>query len=160
MKLTTLSVLFSSLYFGLVSNVFAEEATLTFKESVDTACGVKMVANQEGTILFDSEEAASETYVKFTPISNDSGKQLSLTVGPFDGSIPLINGQNAVTNNTKLWVTANDSSQIDFDSIKAKYNLESGKEHKAIAVVNHQKSEIIESEATYTVTATIQLTCL
>ncbi|MYM60375.1 hypothetical protein GTG28_14165 [Vibrio sp. OCN044] len=161
MKLTKLSVLLSSLYFGLVGSSYSSDsATMTFRESVDTVCGVKMARNQEGTIRFNDEGNAQEQFVKFTPTSNERDKTLSVTFAPFSGSISLVNGQSVGENEMKLWVGVEGSKPGDFGSLADKYEVESDTEYKAIAAVNHSKSEITESDANYTITTIIQLDCL
>ena len=60
MKLTKLSVLFSSLYFGLVGNVFSDSAKLkvTFTETIESVCGFQVSRTATGSILFKNETDA------------------------------------------------------------------------------------------------------
>ena len=157
MKLTKLSVLFSSLYFGLVGNVSAE--TLTFRETIDSACGIKIASGQEGSILFKDETHSGETFVKFTPYSNDSSKtSLNLQAREVSGAIARFGGVgNVELSKLKLWVGERTSS-ASFSATNPA-TVRNGIEQNAIAVVDHSKSEIAESKNGYTVTATIQLTC-
>ena len=160
MNLTTLSVLFSSLYFGLVGNVSAE--TLTFTETIDSVCGIKIAQGQTGTILFNDESYSDETFVKFTPLSNLPGKSnLTLRVDTVSGTIPRFgDGGNVETGKLKLWVGATTSSaSFSAAGTGALTTVLNGTEQNAIAVVDYSKSEIAENKLGYTVTATIQLTC-
>ncbi|RSD29155.1 hypothetical protein [Vibrio pectenicida] len=159
MKLTKLSVLFSSLYFCLVGNVSAE--ILTFRETVDSQCGIKIAQGQMGSILFKGETHSGERFVQFTPYSNDQRKQnLKLEVSSVSGTIPLFGSGNVGTDKLKLWVgTTSSSASFLAAHPGSATDVPRNVEQKAIAVVDYSKSEIAESQNGYIVTATIQLTC-
>ncbi|MFY2506987.1 hypothetical protein ACN3E9_01385 [Vibrio pectenicida] len=171
MKLTKLSVLFSSLYFGLVGSGYSSPVTMTFSETVDSTCGLVVDGGTSGSILFKGEAASAENFVTFTPYSNSSTAQdleLTLTsLGSTNLKVTATSGTAAeIGDDLKLWIGAATSAQTnaDFGHGRAKaqgdtYSVSHAEALSAIATVNHKKSEIEHTGSDSIVTATISLAC-
>ena len=160
MKLTKLSVLFSSLYFGLVGNVSAE--TLTFRDKVDPICGFKTPMVQAGTILFNDEGTEDETFATFTPYSNDpSNSKVTLSASTLSGTVTFVDNSAVAPANIKLWVGTN-RNDAAFDTARdfsSPMNVTHGVPLSAIATVNHSQGEIKHSSTDFILTTNISLTC-
>ena len=173
MKLTKLSVLFSSLYFGLVSNGYSSGTkTMTFSETVDPICGLVVDGATAGSILFKGEDASSgESFVNFTPYSNNSKKQtLELTLERLvSNNLNVTSGSgsaSAIGDSLKLWIGEASSAQTEANYLDvgakaqgATYSVSHAIPLSAIATVNHKKSEIEHSASLPTVNAAIRLAC-
>ncbi|WP_114786391.1 hypothetical protein [Vibrio tetraodonis] len=176
MKLTKLSVLFSSLYFGLVGNGYSSNtATMTFTETIDLVCGldVKVPSGGNPTILFKGEQASSgERFVTFTPFSNNSTKQaLQLAITTLTPTnLDFVSTEGEVTsigNDLKLWIGPEGrKTSASYDDVThAKlatetYTVSHAEPLSAIATVNRYKSEIARrASGNAEVEAVITLTC-
>ncbi|MCG7490779.1 hypothetical protein MHN79_14900 [Vibrio sp. Of14-4] len=174
MKLTKLSVLFSSLYFGLVGSSYSSDsAVMTFTETVNPVCGFEVDSTAAGSILFKGEEESreDEDFVTFTPYSNNSGQQtLELTLDRLvSTNLSVTSGSgsaSAIGDSLKLWigeaVSAESTAAFGHDGAKRqgeKITVVHGTSMSAIAAVDHKSSEIEHTGSNATVTATIRLAC-
>ncbi|MDN3616293.1 hypothetical protein ACFFUS_07925 [Vibrio gallaecicus] len=137
-------------------------ATMTFKEKVDSVCGIVTKdpgnAYHEGSIKFNDEDANGEVFVEFTLATNDTSKKhVSINVATKENTIQNLTGGGKA--NANLWLGTNkaDASYTNavVDGTSKIFPINSNL--KAIAVTELDSTKI--AKGSYTFQSVVTVSC-